>query len=85
MLATIIMGMQLVNAAPVKDTKFYPYMLENYGFELISYEITDKYSTGEQNDLKFVILDVVVKYYDNYYQMTWIMTKEKYNELDEKV
>lgn len=74
----------MVNAAPDKRTGFHVYV-EQYGFELISYEISDRFSYIDDNSEKFVTLDIIVEKNEQLYSYSWIMTKEKYLERREKV
>jgi len=58
--------------------------IEEHGFTLESYQLSDKYQDYDHN--KIVILDIVIKDgFDNLYSYTWVMTYEKYLERREKV
>ena len=57
--------------------------IRSYGLELISYQTSTKYI---DNTNHFIVLEIVVKFPNNQLKtMNWIMLKERYNELKEKV
>ena len=68
--------------APPKDKTGFHVVIESYGYELIDYEVSDKFKfNGEQ----YTAIDIIIDDNGIQYTLVWIMKKERYNELKEKV
>ena len=85
----IIIGLMIIMMAiPViapnnQETGLDVKLMTDYGLDLVSYQISTKYKDDSNH---FVVLEIVCTNVNNQQlNLKWIMLKEKYNELSEKV